>query len=243
MCLCLLIFKQKKMKAKYIFETAWEVCNKIGGIHTVLASKASSIQPEYGDNYLFVGPDVWMETSKNPEFTEDKSFLADWAEHARSQGINFRAGYWNIEGKPRAILVDFKPYFTEKDRIFASWWETYKLDSISGGWDYIEPALFGYAVGRLIDNFQKFYGVFQDNILAHFHEWMTASAILQLKQSNPSVATVFTTHATVLGRSIAGNGLPLYDKMYEYNPELVAREFNVVAKHSLERKAALQLAR
>lgn len=226
------------MKTHYIFETAWEVCNKIGGIHTVLASKASSIQPDYGDKYFFVGPDVWMETRKNPEFIEDKRLLADWAEHARSQNINFRIGRWNIEGKPIAILVDFKPYFGEKDQIFAVWWERFKLDSISGGWDYIEPALFGYAVGRLIDSFQKYHGIYQNGILAHFHEWMTGSAILYLKQFNPSIATVFTTHATVLGRSIAGNGLPLYDKMKMYNPDLVAREFNVVAKHSLEKKAA-----
>jgi phosphorylase/glycogen(starch) synthase len=226
------------MKAKYIFETAWEVCNKIGGIHTVLASKSPAIQPEYGDNYFFVGPDVWMETTKNPEFTEDKTLLSDWVNHARRQGINFRIGRWNISGNPIAILVDFKPYFGEKDKIFASWWETYKLDSISGGWDYVEPALFGYAAGQLIDNFQQFHGVYQDGIVAHFHEWMTASAILYLKEKNPSIATVFTTHATVMGRSIAGNGLPLYDNIQQYNPEIVAREFSIVAKHSLEKIAA-----
>lgn len=226
------------MNAKYIFETAWEVCNKIGGIHTVLASKAPAIQPEYGDNYFFVGPDVWMETSKNPEFTEDNTLFADWAIHARSKGINFRIGRWNIKGHPIAILIDFKPYFNEKDKVLANWWETYKLDSISGGWDYIEPALFGYAVGRLINNFQRFYGIYQDGIIAHFHEWMTGSAILYLKQKNPSIATVFTTHATVMGRSIAGNGLPLYDHIENYNPEMVAREFSIVAKHSLEKLAA-----
>ncbi len=226
------------MKAKYIFESAWEVCNKIGGIHTVLASKAPSIQPQYGDNYFFIGPDVWMETSQNPEFTEDKSLFVEWTEHARSEGINFRIGRWNIKGNPIAILIDFKPYFNEKDKIFASWWESYKLDSISGGWDYIEPALFGYAAGRLIDNFQKYHGIYQEGIVAHFHEWMTGSAILYLKLYNPSIATVFTTHATVLGRSIAGNGLPLYDHIEKYNSDLVAREFSVVAKHSLEKLAA-----
>ena len=226
------------MKTKYIFETAWEVCNKIGGIHTVLASKAPAIQPEYGDNYFFIGPDVWMETSKNPEFSEDDSLYVEWVAHARSEGINFRIGRWNIKGNPVALLIDFKPYFNKKDEVFASWWETFKLDSISGAWDYVEPALFGYAVGRLIDSFQKYYGVYQDGIIAHFHEWMTGSGILYLKQNNPSIATVFTTHATVLGRSIAGNGLPLYDQMEKYNPDMVAREFSVVAKHSLEKLAA-----
>ncbi len=226
------------MQTKYIFETAWEVCNKIGGIHTVLASKAPAIQPEYGDNYLFIGPDVWMETSQHPEFTEDKSLYADWAEHAQKEGLKFLIGRWNIKGNPIAILIDFKSYFGEKDKIFGTWWESYQLNSIEGGWDYIESALFGYAAGRLVDNFQKYFGVFQDGIIAHFHEWMTGSAILYLKMHNPSIATVFTTHATVLGRSIAGNGLPLYDHIEKYNSDLVAREFSVVAKHSLEKLAA-----
>ncbi len=236
---CVVIIKKRiQMKTKYIFETAWEVCNKIGGIHTVLTSKSPSIQPNYGNNYFFIGPDVWMETSKNPEFTEDKMLYADWADNARLEGIHFRIGRWNIKGNPIAILIDFKSYFNNKDQILATWWETYKLDSISGGWDYIEPALFGYAAGRLIDSFQKYYGVYQDGIIAHFHEWMTGSAILYLKMHNPSIATVFTTHATVLGRSTAGNGLPLYDHIEKYNAELVAREFSVVAKHSLEKLAA-----
>ncbi len=226
------------MQAKYIFETAWEVCNKIGGIHTVLASKAPTIQPEYGDNYFFVGPDVWMETNSNPEFLEDATLYAEWAEQAHAEGLYFRIGRWNIKGNPIAILVDFKPYFSEKDKIFASWWESYKLDSISGAWDYIEPALFGYATGRLIDSFQKYHRVYQEQIIAHFHEWMTGSGVLYLKQHNPSIATVFTTHATVLGRSIAGNGLPLYDQMENYNPDMVAREFGLVAKHSLEKLSA-----
>ena len=226
------------MEAKYIFETAWEVCNKIGGIHTVLASKAPSIQPHYGDNYFFIGPDVWMETSENPEFTEDKNLLLDWTEQAHSEGLKFRIGRWNIKGNPIAVLIDFKSFFNKKDQIFASWWEAYKLDSISGGWDYIEPALFGYAAGQLIDSFQKYFGVYKDGIIAHFHEWMTGSAVLYLKMNNPSIATVFTTHATVLGRSIAGNGLALYDHIEKYNPDLVAREFSLVAKHSLEKLAA-----
>lgn len=143
--LCNVQSQETIMKTKYIFETAWEVCNKIGGIHTVLASKAPAIQPEYGDNYFFIGPDVWMETTKNPEFAEDKTLYAEWAEYARSEGINFRIGRWNIKGNPIAILIDFKPFFNEKDKVLGSWWETYKLDSISGGWDYVEPALFGFA--------------------------------------------------------------------------------------------------
>ena len=115
--------------------------------------------------------------------------------------------------------------------------EVYKLDSITGQWDYVEPALFGYAAGKVIESFTSFYHD-RHNIIAHFHEWMTGTGILYLENSVPWIATCFTTHATVLGRCLAGNYRPLYGKMKEYNPVQISREFNVVAKHSLEKTAA-----
>ena len=102
-------------------------------------------------------------------------------------------------------------------RYLPGFWETYKLDSITGQWDYVEPALFGYAAGKLIESFTTFYHE-HHNIIAQFHEWMTGTGILYLKKYAPWIATSFTTHATVLGRCIAGNNRPLYGKMKEYNP-------------------------
>jgi phosphorylase/glycogen(starch) synthase len=137
------------------------------------------------------------------------------------------------------MLIDFTPYFGQQNEIFATFWETYKLDSISGQWDYVEPALFGYAAGKLIESFTTFYHE-HHNIVAQFHEWMTGTGILYLKKQVPWVATSFTTHATVLGRSVAGNNRPLYGKMKEYNPAQISREFNVVAKQSLEKISAVE---
>ena len=135
------------------------------------------------------------------------------------------------------FLIDFTPYFGQQNEIFAKFWETYKLDSISGQWDYVEPALFGYAAGKVIESFTSFYHD-RHNIIAHFHEWMTGTGILYLEKTVPWIATSFTTHATVLGRCIAGNYRPLYGKMKEYNPVQISREFNVVAKQSLEKTSA-----
>ncbi len=225
------------MKVDFIFETSWEVCNKVGGIHTVISTKALNIVDEIGDNYILIGPDVWREEVKNPEFIPDESLYSEWKGRAESDGLRVKTGRWNIAGKPVVFLIDFTPYFGQQNEIFAHFWETYKLDSISGQWDYVEPALFGYAAGKLIESFTSFYHD-HHNIVAQFHEWMTGTGILYLKKQVPWIATSFTSHATVLGRCIAGNNRPLYGKMKEYNPGQIAREFNIVAKQSLEKLTA-----
>ena len=222
-----------------MFETSWEVCNKVGGIHTVISTKALNIINELGNNYILIGPDVWREEITNPEFIPDDSLFVEWRNRATSEGLRVRTGRWNIAGKPYVFLIDFTPYFGQQNEIFARFWETYKLDSISGQWDYVEPALFGYAAGKLIESFTTFYHEHHD-IVAQFHEWMTGIGVLYLKKHAPWVATSLTTHATVLGRCIAGNNRPLYGKMKEYNPIQIAREFNVVAKQSLEKIAATE---
>ena len=227
------------MKVEFIFETSWEVCNKVGGIHTVISTKALKIVNELGDRYILIGPDVWREDVINPEFIPDESLFAEWKARAASEGLRVKTGRWNIAGKPIVILIDFTPYFGQQNEIFAGFWETYKLDSISGQWDYVEPALFGYAAGKLIESISNFYHE-HHNTIAQFHEWMTGTGILYLKKNAPWVATSFTTHATVLGRSVAGNNRPLYGKMEEYNPVQIAREFNVVAKQSLEKISAAE---
>ena len=224
---------------EFLFETSWEVCNKVGGIHTVISTKALNIVNELGGNYILIGPDVWREDVTNPEFIPDDSLFVEWRNRAASEGLRVRTGRWNIAGKPYVFLVDFTPYFGQQNEIFARFWETYKLDSISGQWDYVEPVLFGYAAGKLIESFTSFYHEHHD-IVAQFHEWMTGTGVLYLKMNAPWVATSLTTHATVLGRSIAGNNRPLYGKMKEYNPIQIAREFNVVAKQSLEKISATE---
>ncbi len=222
----------------YLFETSWEVCNKISGIHTAIATKARILAEEFKDNYILIGPDVWKETHKNPEFIEDKFLYKSWREIAEDSGLRLRVGRWNIPGKPVVVLVDFTSYFTEKDKIFAHFWEHYKLDSLSGDWDYVEPAFFGYAAGLIIESFYNCNLSHHDKIIAQFHEWKTGTGILYLKELVPQVGTVFTSHGTVLGRTIATHGLPLYSNLENYNSEAIARQFGVLAKFSLEKLSA-----
>ncbi len=227
------------MRAGLLFETSWEVCNKVGGIHTVISTKALNIKNELGDNYILIGPDVWREDITNPEFVSDPHLFLEWQNVAKNEGLKVRTGRWNIAGNPIVFLIDFTPFFGQQNEIFARFWETYKLDSITGQWDYVEPALFGYAAGKIIESFTNFYQEHHD-IVAQFHEWMTGAGVLYLKKNAPWVATSFTTHATVLGRCISGHNRPLYSKMNEYNPAQIAREFNIIAKQSLERITAAQ---
>lgn len=226
------------LKPDYLFEVSWEVCNKVGGIHTVVSTKAKTIVNELNDNYILIGPDVWKETHNNPEFIEDKNLLKSWHLQAETEGLKFRIGRWNLADNPIVILVDFTPFFNDKDKIFSELWTKYKLDSLSGQWDYIEPALFGYASAKVIESYYNFFLTSSDKIVAQFHEWMTATGILYLKDKMPQAACVFTTHATVLGRCVAGNNIPLYKNPERFIPDALANEFNVKAKHSLEKIAA-----
>ncbi len=222
----------------YLFETSWEVCNKVGGIHTAISTKAQILAEEFKDNYILIGPDVWKETHQNPEFIEDKFLYKSWREAAEDKGLHIKIGRWNIPGKPVVILIDFTLYFSEKDKIFTHFWERFKLDSLSGDWGYIEPAFFGYAAGLIIESFYDYNLSHHDKIVAQFHEWMTGTGILYLKEHIPQIGTVFTTHATVVGRCIAANGLPLYKNLENYSAEAIAKQFGVMAKFSLEKLCA-----
>jgi len=230
--------KPVNLKPDFVFEVSWEVCNKVGGIHTVISTKAPFMCKEYGENYILLGPDVWKETRENPEFTEDVNLFKIWKEKALTDGLNIRIGRWNIPGRPVIILVDFTTFFPRKNEIFAEFWEEYQLDSISGEWDYIEPVMFGYGAAKVIENFYEYHFTARERIIAHFHEWLTGAGILYLEKYMPQAGTVFTTHATILGRSIASNGKMLYDHMEKLDAAALARSYNITSKYSLEKCSA-----
>jgi phosphorylase/glycogen(starch) synthase len=229
----------KRLRPDYIFETSWEVCNKVGGIHTVVCTKARLLQQEWGEHLIMIGPDLQTGSGINPEFTEDKSLFPTWKVKMLEEGLPIRTGRWNIPGSPMVVLVDFTPFFRQKNEIFTNLWVRHHLDSLHGQWDYIEPALFGYAAGKAIACFYNCHLNSTDKIIAQFHEWMTGAGILFLEAHVPQIATVFTTHATVIGRAIAGNGQPFYSRFNSIDAEKAAQELNLASKHSLERIAAV----
>ena len=230
--------KQPASLPDRLFEVSWEICNKVGGIHTVIATKARTMVELFGTRYIAIGPEIHRE-GDNPEFEETPDLWQEWRDTLyRQEGIRIRIGRWRTAGKPVTLLVDFSAFINQKNDILHRLWDDYHVDSISGQWDYIEPVLFGYAAGKTIESFCRTFCAPDERPAAHFHEWMTASGGLYLRRFAPRIATLFTTHATVLGRCIAGNGLELYGPLATFDPNDMARRFNVVAKNSIERIAA-----
>lgn len=222
----------------YIFESSWEVCNKVGGIYTVLSTRAKTLQSAMNDRVIFIGPDCWKE-NKCPYFIQDDELLSDWHQQAVAEGLSVKVGRWDIPGQPIAILVDFMPYFEKKDWIYTRLWELYQVDSLHAYGDYDEASMFSYAAALVVESYYHFY--LNDNskkVVYHGNEWMTGLGLLYIKYKLPQVATVFTTHATSIGRSIAGNNKPLYDYLFAYNGDQMAGELNMQSKHSIEKQTA-----
>lgn len=224
-----------------LFETSWEVCNKIGGIYTVLSTKAKTLQKLYKDKTIFIGPDVWSNENPSPYFVPSRTLLKDWKAQAQfPEGVSVRVGRWDIPGRPIVVLVKFDGMYAVKDSFYARMWDLYKVDSLHAYGDYDEACAFSHAAGIVIESICQFTGIADKKVIAHFDEWTTGMGLLYIKDKMPEVGTIFTTHATCIGRSICGNGKPLYDYLRGYNGDQMASELNMQSKHSLEKAAALQ---
>ena len=233
--------KETKLAPKYIFESSWEVCNKVGGIYTVLSTRAKTLQDQLHDKVVFIGPDFWID-KENPLFKENKQLLAKWRKAAKTDGLNIRVGRWQIPGEPIAVLLDFTPFFEKKNEIYTWAWEHYQVDSLHAYGDYDEASMFSYGAGKVVESYYKFFGLtVNDNVIYQAHEWMTCLGALYVQQAVPEVATIFATHATSIGRSIAGNNKPLYDYLTAYNGDQMAAELNMQSKHSIEKQTAFHV--
>jgi glycosyltransferase involved in cell wall biosynthesis len=222
----------------YIFESGWEVCNKVGGIYTVLSTRAKTLREKWNDRLIFIGPDLWKNID-NPDFTEHETLLKEWRNQAGKEGVKVRAGRWNVPGKPVTVLVDFQDCFNIKNVIYYRMWDKFGVDSMSAYGDYDESCMFAYATGRVIESLYRYLQLEDKKVIAHMNEWMLGMAVLYLKDKVPAIGTVFTTHATSVGRSISGNNKPLYDMFERYDGDQMAKELNMEAKHSLEKQASV----
>ena len=228
---------KKQLRPDYIFESSWEVCNKVGGIYTVLSTRAKTLQEALRDKIIFIGPDFWKE-NESPYFKEDSSLFADWQWEAKNQGLKIKVGRWTVPGEPIAILVDFNPYFEKKNDIYGWLWENYGVDSLHAYGDYDEASMFSYAAALVVESFYNHYLTLKDKVIYHANEWMCGVGALYINNKLPQIGTIFTTHATSIGRSIAGNMKPLYDYLFAYNGDQMAGELNMQSKHSIEKQTA-----
>ena len=228
---------KEKLFPDYIFESSWEVCNKVGGIYTVLSTRAKTLKEKLQDQLIFIGPDCWRD-KVNPYFLRDNALYADWQKQAAEEGLKVKVGRWNIPGEPVAILVDFTPYYAIKNDIYSKLWENFQVDSLHAYGDYDEASMFSYAAALVVESFYKHVVGEDKKVIYHGNEWMTGLGLLYIKKNLPQIATIFTTHATSIGRSIAGNNKPLYDYLFAYNGDQMAEELNMQSKHSIEKQTA-----
>lgn len=225
------------MKPEFIYEVSWEICNKVGGIYTVISSKAAHMVAQYKDAYTAVGPFFAIEKVKG-EF-EELSMPDHWkkvSDALEPQGLRLHWGTWLIAGSPKALLVDFSEVLSQSNDIKRQLWDVYKIDSLNTGDDITHPFVWAWSVGKVLEAFAQQSE--SSAIVAHFHEWLAAAGLLYIKQANIPIKTVFTTHATVLGRSLAERGVSLYDKIAEFDSEKEAYQCGVATKHLTEKAAA-----
>lgn len=221
----------------FIFESSWEVCNKVGGIYTVLSTRARVLQDQLKDRIIFIGPALSDKTN-DLYFEEDHSLFPQWKATSKFEDLQVRVGRWTVPGRPIAVLVDFSSLFEHRNDIYARLWEDFQVDSLHGYGDYDEATMFSIAAAKVVESFYHANLSSSDKVIYQANEWMTGAGLLYLKKHVPRIATVFTTHATSIGRSIAGNDKPLYDYLSAYNGDQMAEELNMQSKHSIEKQTA-----
>lgn len=233
----------ESVNADFLFEVSWEVCNKVGGIYTVIKTKVPQMQRRYGSSYILVGPYFHDRVKGEFEETLPPEHCKVICEELRNQGIVVHYGHWLTEGNPDTILIDFQPLFDRKNDIKGRLWNDYKVDSLHSGFDFDEPVVWGWAVGMVLE---RFCGINPGKrIAAVFHEWLSGSALLYMKSQGCRTGKVFVTHATVMGRSFANAGIDLYAhdpqgkhliETTDFDSEAYAR--NIFSKHQLEKACA-----
>lgn len=224
------------IKPDFLFEVSWEVANKVGGIHTVLVSKAREMVNFYGASYFLVGPYVESKLAGQFEPHPVPAYFQEPFSEAEKDGVKIHFGKWLIDGEPFLILVDASGVLPYANDIKRELWNLHKIDSLGSERDFDEPVVWGYAVGKALMHIAAAFP--QKKLLAHFHEWLSASALVYLRKEKAPFKTVFTTHATVLGRSLAARGVDFYGHFNEINAETEARSNFVQQKHQLEKAGA-----
>lgn len=231
--------------APLFLEFAWEVCNQVGGIYQVIRSKAPSMLERWGDRYCLVGPYEPAKASLEFESTRPGSWVGRAIEKLKSEGMTIHHGRWLVPGRPRVMLIE---HWQGWDRLNATKWQLFADHGIeTPGDDGLVNGVISFAdavrrlLGALCELRAQSPQSMRDKdqpILAHFHEWMGGLAIPLVRKQGIPVATVFTTHATQLGRYVASAEEGFYDRLPWMNHDSLATRYNVRTQHGIERAAA-----
>ena len=217
------------MSPDHLIEVSFEIGNKVGGIHQVIKSKAQKMQDFYGNNYLAIG--YYEEESAREEFIPREDVDYDIPQQLENKGLEVYSGVWDVEGKPRTILVDVSDYSRDIDEIKQELWDEYGIDSLGSGHEFEDPVKWAYAVGEIVKSIEENH---KGSKVLHTHEWLSAPAIF-----NSDMPSVFTTHATVLGRALSNSDFDLRSAVKDgFVDDGLAEEMDVKTKHQTEKAAA-----
>jgi len=219
-----------------LFEVAWEVCWQLGGIYTVLKSKATCMQQRWGDRYFLIGP--YNPTTAAVEFEEQatEGVIRLALDKLRQQGINCHYGRWLIPGRPRVILLDHRGRYGKLADDKYLLWKDHGISTPGNDGEANDVIAFGFSVAEFFRALTQVAP--QRNVLAHFHEWMGGVAVPRIAHERIPVATVFTTHATLLGRYLASDSPNFYDHLPYINADEQATKYNIYARFAIERAAS-----
>ena len=220
-----------------LFEIAWEVCQQLGGIYTVIRSKVPSIVDQWGARYCLIGPYNPQTSQTEFEEVQPTGMFKDVIEALNAQGIEAHYGHWLITGRPRVLLLNPRSVQSQLGWIKYLLWEHHNI-AVPDEDDLVNQVVaFGYVVEQCFRAIAKTQTT-QRPIIAHFHEWMGGSAIPEIRRAAIPVSIVFTTHATLLGRYLAMNDPWFYDHVPFVDWLADARRFNIEAQVRIERAAA-----
>ena len=226
-------------KKKFLVEVAWETCNQVGGIYTVIRTKVPAMVEKWEQDYLLLGP-YFTQTAAaefEPLAIDLETPVGRAVDWMRAQGMEVHYGNWLITGKPKIVLFDLASLINEVDIIKGRIWENHKISTL-GVEDLVNQTI---VFGELIRLFLSQLAVenkAKKDIIVHFHEWMASTCIPDLRKEKVKISTVFTTHATMLGRYLAGNVPNFYDVLDTFDWSKEAKHYGIEAQASFERAAA-----
>jgi glycogen synthase len=222
-----------------LVEVAWEVCNQVGGIYTVIRSKAPAMMESWSGRFCMIGPYVNKNIQAELEPLEDAADVFGLAAASlRKKGYDVIYAEWLITGKPRVVLIN--PHVIEEKAMAVIkylLWKNHNIPTPAKN-DLIDPVVaFAYLTKMFIDELVKIAGKDQP-VLAHFHEWMAGLPIIDIKREQMPVKTIFTTHATQLGRHLAINSPFFYAHLPFFKWEEEAKKFGVETEAAIEYSCA-----
>ncbi|CAG8494010.1 5030_t:CDS:2 [Ambispora gerdemannii] len=220
-----------------LFEIAWEVANKVGGIYTVIKTKAPVTCQEYGDRFTLIGPLSYKTAAAEVEPEEPTTpHVREVLQCMASQGVRYMYGRWLIEGAPRVILFDTQSVIDRMDEWKGDLWNVANIPSPPNDTETNEAILFGYLIAWFLGEFTQRER--DKAIIAHFHEWLSGVAIPLIRKRHIDVTTIFTTHATLLGRYLCAGSVDFYNNIQNFTVDEEAGKRGIYHRYCVERAAS-----